>query len=157
MLVISRADLKKSRASWIIAAVAFALLGMAALLVNIPPLTDCRSEAPATAKQYWFRAAQTVVQPWRGQHHVYGMFSVPDQYSRDRLYTARLIIQGLTEEFPESSPKGGVIYNDRAEAGHYMKRVYLPTRTALWFLLTGRFGELKMPCHWWLVIADRME
>ena len=80
-----------------------------------------------------------------------------DQYKRHRLYTARLFLQGFTDEFPEGSPEGGVIYDGRAKKGHYMKRVYLPTRTALWFLLTGRFGELKMPCHWWLVIADRME
>jgi hypothetical protein len=128
---------------------------MAAVLVNMPPLTDCRSEAPVTAKQYWFRATQTVVQPWRGQHHVYGMFSVPDQYRHDPLYTARLMIEGFTEEFPETSPEGGDIFNGRAEPGHYIKRFYIPTRTALWFLLTGQFGDLNTSCHWWLVIADR--
>ena len=66
------------------------------------------------------------------------------------------MIQGFTEELPETSPEGGNIYDDRVDLGHYNKRVYLPTRTALWFLLTGRFGDLKMPCHWWLVIADRI-
>ena len=132
-----------------------ALLATAIVLVNMPPLTGCRSEAPVAAKQYWLRATQTVVQPWRGQHHVYGMFSVPDKYKRDRLYTARLTIEGFMEEFSETSPEGGDIFNGRSAAGHYMKRVYLPTRTALWFLLTGRFGDLKTTCHWWLVIADR--
>jgi hypothetical protein len=127
------------------------------VLVKVPPFTECRSEVPVAVKQkYLLRATQTVVQPWRGPHHVYGMFSVPDQYKRDRLFTARLMIQGYTEEFPDTSPEGGDIYNGRAEPGHYIKRVYLPTRTALWFLLTGRFGDLKAPCHWWLVIADRM-
>ena len=91
--VASRAELKKSTAAWTLATVAFALLATAMVLVNMPALTDCRSEAPVAAKQYWFRATQTVVQPWRGQHHVYGMFSVPEQYRYDRLYTARLIIQ----------------------------------------------------------------
>jgi hypothetical protein len=87
---------------------------------------------------------------------VYGIFSVPDKYKRDRLYTSRLMIAGFNEEFPETSPEGGDIYNGRAEPGHYIKRVHLSTRTALWFLLTGRFGDLKTSCHWWLVIADRM-
>ncbi|TKB74849.1 MAG: hypothetical protein E8D46_04650 [Nitrospira sp.] len=131
------------------------LLATATVLLNMPPLTDCHSEAPVVAGQYGFRATQTVVQPWQGPHHVYGTFSVPDRYWRDRLYTARLKIQGFTEELPGTSPEGGDIDNDRADPGHYIKRVYLPTRTALWFLLTGRFGDLKMPCHWWLVIADR--
>ena len=133
-----------------------ALLAIAIVLVNVPPLTGCRSDAPVAAKQYWVRATQTVVQPWRGPHHVYGMFSVPDHNRYDPLYTARLVIEGLIEEFPETSPERGDIFNSRDKPGHYMKRVYLPTRTALWFLLTGRFGDLKMPCHWWLVIADRM-
>ena len=145
----------RERRWWTFSASCLALLATAIVLVTLPPLTDCRSEAPVGAKQYWFRATQTVVQPWRGPHHVYGMFSVPDQYWRDRLYTARLMIQGVTEEFPETSPEGGDIYNGRAESGYYVKRVYLSTRTALWFLLTGRFGDLKTPCHWWLVIADR--
>jgi len=131
------------------------ILATAIVLANVPPLTECRSEVPVGAKQYWFRATQTVVQPWRGSHHVYGIFTVPDQYRRNRLYTARLMIQGFAEEFPETSPEGGDSYNGRAELGHYIKRVYLPTRTALWFLLTGRFGDLNVPCHWWLVIADR--
>ena len=130
-------------------------LATAIVLVNMPPLTGCRSEAPGAAKQYWLRATQTVVQPWRGQHHVYGMFSVPDKYRHDRLYTARLTIEGFMGEFSETSPEGGDVFNGRSAAGHYMKRVYLPTRTALWFLLTGRFGDLKTTCHWWLVIADR--
>ena len=145
----------RERRWWTFFSILSALLATAIVLVNMPPLTDCRSEAPIVAKQYWFRATQTVVQPWRGPHHVYGIFTVPDQYRRDRLYTARLMIQGFTEEFVETSPEGGDIYNGRDEPGHYTTRVYLPTRTALWFLLTGRFGDLKTPCHWWLVIADR--
>ena len=157
ILAVSRADLKKSRAAWIVSAVAIAFLATATVLINVPPLTGCRSEVPVAAKEHWFRATQTVVQPWGGRHHVYGIFNVPDQYNRDHLYTAKLMIQGFTEEFSETSPEGGDIYTSRAEPGHYIKRGYLPTRKALWFLLTGRFGDLKMPCHWWLVIADRME
>jgi hypothetical protein len=151
----SLADVKKFRTAWIATAVVIALLATATVLVNMPPLTECHLEAPVAARQYPFRAIHTMVRPWRGPHHVYGIFSVPDKYKRDRLYTARLMIRGLTEDFPESSPEGGDMYNGRADPGHYNKRVYLSTRTALWFLLSGRFGDLKMPCHWWLAIADR--
>ena len=48
---------------------------------------------------------------------MYGMFSVPDQYRRDDLYTARLMIQGFADEFPESSPEGGDIDIGRAKPG----------------------------------------
>jgi hypothetical protein len=147
---------RKSRAAWDVAVVVFALLATAIVLANVPPFTKCRSEVPVAASQYWFRATQTVVQPWRGPHHVYGIFSVPEQYKRHRFYSARLAIQGFTKEFSETSTEGGEVYIGRAEPGHYLMRVNLPTRTALWFLLTGRFGDLKTPCHWWLVISDRI-
>ena len=145
-----------TKKGWLIVfCILLALLATATVLLNMPPLTDCRSEAPVAGKEYGLRATRTVVQPWKGQHHVYGTFSVPDQYGRDRLYRAKLVIQGFSQEFAEVSPEGGDNYNGRAEPGHYIKRVYLPTRAALWFLLTGRFGDLRTSCHWWLVIADR--
>jgi hypothetical protein len=148
---------QKNNPSWLILfSILSVLLATATVLVNMPPLNDCRSEAPVAAGQYWYKATETVVQPWQGQHHVYGTFSVPDRYRHDRHYRAKLVIQGFTKEFAVISPEGGDNVNGRAEPGHYIKRVYLPTRTALWFLLTGRFGDLKTPCHWWLVIVDQV-
>jgi hypothetical protein len=120
-------------------------------LINMPPHTDCRSDVPAHEKEHWFRATQTMVEPWRGPHHVYGIFVIPDQYKFDHLYTAKLTIQGAPVDFLAGSSEDG----DHTEGGNYIKRVYLSTRTALWFLLTARFGELKKSCHWWLVLSDR--
>lgn len=147
--------MKKSRATGIAAAVAAVCLAIAAVLAGMPPLTACRAEAPVLANQYWFQATRTVVQPWRGPHHVYGIFTIPEQYKFDHLYTAKLTIQGIPADFQAGSPEDEDIYSGRPRPGHYIKRVYLSTRTALWFLLTGRFGDLRTPCHWWLVIADR--
>lgn len=131
------------------------LLTVVTVLVNVPPFTDCRSEAPVVARQHWFRATKTVVQPWQGPHHVYGTFSIPEQYKFDHLYTAKLTIHGIPAEFQAGSPEDEDVFSVRTEPGHYVKRVYISTRTALWFLLTGRFGDLRTSCHWWLVIADR--
>ena len=152
---INRAELRKYRTTRIVTATVLVLLAAVLALVNAPPLTDCDSETPASLNKRWFRAIQTVAQPWRGPHHVYGVFSIPDQYRRHRLYTATLMIQGFAEEFPEISPESH-IYSDPANPGQYIQHVYIPTRIAIWLLLTGRFGDLKMPCHWRLVIADRM-
>lgn len=132
------------------------LVGPVLVLVNLPPLIDCILEPPFSSNGYWFRAIQTEVQPWRGPHHVYGTFIIPDQYKFNHLYTAKLTIQGVAAEIIAGSPEDEDIYSGRAEPGHYIKRVYLPTRTALWFLLAGRFGELRTSCHWWLVIAERV-
>lgn len=132
------------------------LLAAMVALANIPPMTDCATEKPFSSNQYQVRATWIEVQPWRGPHHVYGTFSVPEYYKRDRLYTAKLMIQGFTEEFPHMSPEGEDIDSGPAEHGYYIKSLYLPTRTALWFLLTGRFGDLRTSCHWWLIIEDRI-
>ena len=131
------------------------LLGLLALAA-LPPKTACSSDTDAPAGQYWFRAVKTVVEPWRGPHHVYGIFTIPGQFKFDHLYTAKLTIQGVPTAFQAGSPEDEDIYSGQAEPGHYIKRVYLSTRTALWFLLSGRFGDLRTSCHWWLIVADRI-
>ena len=131
-----------------------ALLSLVVLGV-LPPLTVCNSDSPLTAGEYWFRATKTVVEPWRGPHHVYGIFTVPEQFKFDHLYTAKLTVQGMPTRFTAGSPEDEDVQSVRAHQGYYTKRVYLSTRTALWFLFTGRFGDLRSTCHWWLVLSDR--
>jgi hypothetical protein len=137
---------------------AILVLSVAVLaLANAPPSTDCSSSTPDDQDEKWFRAIRIVVQPWWGPHHVYGVFSVPLRYKRDRLYTARLMIEGLTEDPSNETPEGEDFSSGPTVPGHYIKRMYLPTKTALVILATGRFGDLKKSCHWWLIIADRIE
>jgi hypothetical protein len=137
----------------LIGALALPLLTTA--LMNMLPFTDCAPNPPASDHRHWFRATEVVVQPWRGRHHVYGVFAVPVQYKRHRLYKATLMIQGLVEDLPESSPEAGNLYRKPVDSQHYAMQIHLPSRMALWFLVTGRFGDLKSSCHWWLIIADR--
>jgi len=142
------------RTRWLIYAAIPVLL--ATTLVNMPPFTDCAPNPPASDGEYWFPPTRVVVQPWRGPHHVYGVFVVPERYKFDHLYKAKLIIQGLEEELSASSPEVGEADEMVArEQGQYANRVYVSTRTALWLLISGRFGNLRSSCHWWLVIADR--
>ena len=131
------------------------LLATLLVLINMPPRTHCQSEPPQTAGIYWFHATQIVVEPWQGRHHVYGLFTIPDKYRFDHLFSAKLVIQGVPEEFQAGSPEDAEMSISDKKPGHYTKRVYLSTRTTLRFLMMGSFGDLKMPCHWWLRIADR--
>lgn len=80
---------------------------------------------------------------------------MPVQYRRHRLYTAKLMICGLAEDLPETSPEAGNAYRGQVDFEQYVMQVHLPTRMALWFLVTGRFGDLRSFCHWWLIVADR--
>ena len=124
-------------------------------LVNRSPLTACEFEVPESSREHKFRAVQVVVLPWQGQHNVYGVFMIPERYKHGQPYATSLKIQGFTTRFPVISAGGEGHDNIVAEQGHYLQRAYVPTRSALWFLLTGRFGDLRAPCHWWLVIADQ--
>ena len=138
-----------------IAAVAVASLLTAIALVNMPPSSECRSEASAEETQHWFRAKQTVVQPWLGPHMVYGIFVIPNRFKSHHLYASTLTIDGIASELIAGSPEDEDKYYGTPDPGYYFKRVGFSTRTALWLLLIGRFGDLRASCHWWLMIADR--
>ena len=48
--------------------------------LNRPPNTDCLPEAsPPPQRGTEAHAIKTVVHPWRGPHHVYGLFIIPSQ------------------------------------------------------------------------------
>lgn len=145
----------KKRALWIVTASVVCLLVILAGLANLLSRVSCAAEPPVISRHYQARAIRVMVEPWQGQHHVYGVFSVPLQYRQHRLYTAKLRLEGFNEEFPEISPEAGRIYDILAEPGHYIMRVNFSTRTALWYILLGRFRDLAASCHWWLIIDDR--
>ena len=147
--------MKKKRTAWTITAVVLALGAIAIVLANAPPLTDCKLGSSSNPKEYRIQAIQTVAEPWLGAHHVYGLFMIPAQYKYDHLYSAVLKIQGFETNFTAGSSEDEDPNAVITKPGHYLKRVNVSTRTALWFLLTGRFGDLRMSCHWWLVLVDR--
>jgi hypothetical protein len=124
-------------------------------LLQLPPRTACDYVPQEKQGEHWFQAIRTVAQPWFGRHHVYGVFIIPNAYKFDHLFAAKLIIQGTHQEFPAGSPEDSEISNLEFAPGHYQKRVYLSTRTTLAFLATGRFGDLRSTCHWWLIISKR--
>ena len=130
-------------------------MGAMAVLIQAPPLTDCRSESPDSLKEYRVQAIKTVAEPWRGPHHVYGIFMIPSRYKFDHLYSAKLTIEGFESDFTAGSSEDEDPEADMLKPGHYIKRVHVSTRTAFWFLITGRFGDLRTSCHWWLILGDR--
>src|SRR3989442_13235854 len=62
------------------AGVALVLAGTVAWLLNKPATGDCGGEAPTNHKGHEIRATKVFVQPWLGEHHVYGIFMGPKRY-----------------------------------------------------------------------------
>ncbi len=148
------------------AGVALVLAGTVAWLLNRPATGDCGGEAPANHKAHEIRATKVVVQPWLGQHQVYGIFMVPDRYRHNKNYAVTMTVRGFDHQFAvvERSDKRLEDLNARlqyadhvfAPPGHYLLRMYVPTRVALWFLVNGLFGDLRRPCDWTLVFVERV-
>ena len=136
------------------ATVALILAGSVAWLLNRPATTDCGAETPANHE---IRATGVVVQPWFGKHHVYGIFTVPDRYKHNKNYAVAMAVRGLDRRFAvgERVDKQYVVDDVLAGPGHYLLRLYVPTRVALWFLVNGLFGDLRRACNWTLVFVER--
>ena len=145
------------KTSWIASfGVAVVLAGTVAWLLNKPPTADCNAEAPVDHAAHKILATKVVAQPWLGEHHVYGIFMVPNRYKHNKNYAASMTIRGFDPHFALGERSGGQYVDGVfAEPGHYLQRSQLQTRVALWFLVKGLFGDLRRPCNWTLVFIER--
>ena len=125
-------------------------------LLNRPPSTDCLPEAFAGERGNEARAIRTVVQPWRGPHHVYGLFALPEQLMESKRYAVTISVKGTLRY---------CLWVERSrwhrwqfvgtEEGRHVVRLYVPTRVALWFLVNGRLDDLRRTENWAVVFSDR--
>jgi len=98
-------------------------------------------------EKYYVHPSKVVVEPWRGQHHVYGIFQIPGGHLNDKL---------LKVEIPGSKTYCGIlayggtasIDGVNAKPGHYLMKGMLNTRFALQLILQGKEEQLKQPQNW---------
>jgi len=138
------------------------LADAAGWFLNRPPNTDCLPEASASQRGTRAHASKTVVQPWRGPHHVYGLFLVPSQSVEIKRYAVTISVEDalyycMWVEKPlrhasevNCAERSGV---NCVESGGYLRQ-YVPTRVALWFLINGLMGDFQNPKNWALVFSD---
>jgi hypothetical protein len=124
------------------------------LLVK-PPTHDCTVEH--STDSYQIRPVKVIIRPWLGQHQVFGIFMIPIHYRSGRTYSGTISVGNFISEFiPDSQPQFQQIEDVVALPKYYLVRGYIPTRIALWFLLSGGFGDLRTPCHWMLEFVKRI-
>ncbi|WP_369750943.1 hypothetical protein [Calothrix sp. PCC 7507] len=120
------------------------------------PINDsqCNSEAflASKTKKFSVQATKVVVQPWRGNHHVYGIFTVPDEYKQTPFFV--LSVKEVGNEC--SKPFGySQNYDDIfAEPGTYLVRDYIRTRTAIRLILRGLYFQLSDQQNWTLTFPQ---
>ncbi len=97
-----------------------------------------------------FHPIKVVVEPWRGEHNVYALFAVPDQY-RHGNHFGKMLVKG-TDTAWEVTYTDGLKYGTATPEGHFLLIGFFRTRLTLWYWLSGRFAELQQPCNWTLFL-----
>jgi hypothetical protein len=118
------------------------------LLLDISPVVTCdkwKYSANSTSAKYYAHPAKIVVKPWRGQHHVYGKFIIPQGYENDGFVTFTL---------PGKKTYCGSLQTI-AKSEKSLIRGYLNTRIALWVIIQGHINDLKAPQNWKLAYFEK--
>lgn len=116
------------------------------------PVNDsqCNSEAFLASKtpKFQVQATKVVVQPWRGEHQVYAIFTVPDEYKKTPFFV--LSVKGVYNDC--SKPFGySQNYDDIfAEPETHLIRDYLRTRITLRLILQGLYFQISDRQNWTL-------
>lgn len=112
------------------------------------PAIACRHWGfSSKAEKYYTHPEKIVVEPWKGQHNVYGIFQIPGGYLNDRML--KIEIPG-SKTYCGILAYGGTVAVDGvyAKPGHYLMKGMLNTRFAIKLILHGKQEELKQPQNW---------
>jgi hypothetical protein len=111
-------------------------------------VSDCNPELLMASKTQKFQvyASKVIVQPWLGEHQVYGIFMVPDEYKESPFFI--LTVKNLGNFCKK--PFGNSQYYDDlfAEPGTHLIRDYIRTRLALRLILQGLYFQLNDKSNW---------
>ncbi|MGI8503271.1 MAG: hypothetical protein ACR2LR_19385 [Hassallia sp.] len=110
--------------------------------------TNCNAEPFLASKTQKFQvhATEVVVKPWLGEHHVYGIFMVPDKYEEAPFFILTVKHLGSFCEKPFGNSQ---FYDDiLAEPGTHLIRDYIRTRLALRLIIQGLYFQLNDKYNW---------
>lgn len=118
--------------------------------------SDCNAQAifKSTSGKYEVSATKVIVKPWRGEHHVYGIFTVPDKYKESPFFVLTVKGTGSYCEKPFGTLQN--VDGIAAKPGTHLIRDYIRTRTALRLILKGMYNQLKDPQNWTLTYPRNM-
>jgi hypothetical protein len=112
------------------------------------PITNCEwSGFTDSPEKLYTHAEKVVVEPWKGRHHVYGIFMIPDGYLNDRMFV-------VTADSSEVHCGIFVSGNDTniedvyAKPGYYVMKGMLNTRTGFSLILQGHGDSLNKLTNW---------
>lgn len=115
------------------------------------PESACDAEAFMTSggSKVAIHPETVIVQPWHGQHNVYGIFMMPDSVHPGE--AVLLQVKHVGTFCDEASNAGKTVQGVQAKPHHYLMVDNIRTRTALWLILQGKLDQLQQPANWALV------
>ncbi|WP_371416810.1 hypothetical protein [Dolichospermum sp. UHCC 0259] len=125
------------------------IIGFVKCLDKLPNL-PCEKEGFMVSQitQSYIHPEKIVVRPWLGQHHVYAVFMLPNNYVYDEFMKVNLPVNktfcGIAIKFTQA------IDDINLKPDHYLVRGYLQTRTALKYIFAGKMNDLKQINNWQL-------
>lgn len=118
-------------------------------IAKVPNAFTCQQSnvIRGTAERHYTHPDKIVIEPWRGEHHVYAIFMIPGNYVNDKLYT--VTIKGVGSFCGEFAFGGTTVAEGvYAKPGHYLMKALFLTRATVWLIAEGKEDELKQPDNW---------
>lgn len=139
----------KSKITYVLFTLTLLIILSWTTIAKLPNALTCQQSnvIRATGERHYTHPDKIVIEPWRGEHHVYAIFMIPGGYVNDKLFTVTIKGAGT---FCGELDFGGtsVAYGVTAKPGHYLMKALFLSRAAVWLIAQGKGDELKQPANW---------
>ena len=139
----------KSKITYVLFTLTLLIILSWTTIAKLPNALTCQQSnvIRATGERHYTHPDKIVIEPWRGEHHVYAIFMIPGGYVNDKLFT--VTIKGVGSFCGELDFGGtSVAYGVTAKPGHYLMKALFLSRAAVWLIAQGKGDELKQPANW---------
>lgn len=117
-----------------------------------PPSEDfCTGEGylPSNSPLESIHAIKVVIEPWLGEHQVYGIFQINSHKSPPG-HPVILTVVGAGKYCETTNPISQHFQGIDAAPGYYLTKHYVRTRSVLWSGIHGLLNQLRQPQNWTL-------
>jgi hypothetical protein len=120
------------------------------------PVNDSQCDSAAflasKTQKFQVQATKVLVKPWRGEHHVYGIFMVPDKYKQAPFFV--LTVKGVGSDCSKPFGYSQNVDDIFAQPGTHLVKDFIRTRTALRLILQGLYFQINNKHNWTLTFPD---
>ncbi|NUN65494.1 hypothetical protein HCU40_12215 [Pseudanabaena biceps] len=133
-----------------IAALYFLWMAVISIFVEkVPAACIDHPEVSSDGKFYEINPSIVVIEPWRGQHHSYALFAVPQRYSDKFDGEGALVKINGSDSIIYATVANPHLYRAIAvPKDHVIFVSYLWTHEVIWQILQGKYDHLQYVCNW---------